>query len=411
MKIILRFTIAIFAFALLYFTINSPKTESSHPVSEMETEGMILLSESVREGDTLEEIFKRYGLDRSDALKIYNASRNVYNLSKIHVGNIYSILIKSKDGSVLQMDYGLNETSFLRISRNGDDFRAKLINLPVAIKTGYIHLRINKNLIESMPEDHEEYRKIALKLADIMAWDIDFSNDLREGDSIDILVEEKWINNAFIGYGEILAVEIINNGRTYKAYRYEYNGQADYYDQKGRSLRKSLLRSPLRYRYISSGFSKRRLHPMLRTYRPHLGVDYAAPAGTPVSAAGDGKVIFAGYKNQNGRLVIIRHNNGYITYYGHLARIKKGIRRGKRVRQGEIIGYVGSSGLATGPHLDYRIKYKGRFVNPLTVKLPRGKPIPAKLMSDFRAKIDEYENTFAMYKSNVYANTTMENKG
>lgn len=302
----------------------------------------------------------------------------------------------------------------MRISREGDDFKARLINLPVTTKTGYIHVKINRNLIESMPEDHEEYRKIALKLADIMAWDIDFSNDLREGDSIDMLVEERWVGNAFIGYGEILAVEIINNGRIYEAYRYEYNGSADYYDPKGRSLKKSLLRSPLKYKYISSGFSKRRLHPLLRTYRPHLGVDYAAPAGTPVSAAGDGRIIFAGYKRQIGRLVIIRHNNGYTTYYGHLSRIKRGIRRGKRVKQGEIIGFVGSSGLATGPHLDYRVKYKGRFVNPLTIKLPRSKKIPRELMPDFIAKINKYKDTFAMYRSDVYADkhtTTRQNEG
>ncbi len=182
-------------------------------------------------------------------------------------------------------------------------------------------------------------------------------------------------------------MEFVNNNRIYNAYRFETNGYTDYYDDEGRSLRKALLRSPLKFKYISSGYTNRRFHPKLRIYRPHLGIDYAAPTGTPVSAAGNGKVVFAGYKGQNGKMVRIRHNGSYETFYGHLSRIPRKIRNGAKVSQGDIIGYVGSTGLSTGPHLDYRMKHNGKNVNPLKVKLPRGKSIPAELIAGFKKRV------------------------
>jgi murein DD-endopeptidase MepM/ murein hydrolase activator NlpD len=206
------------------------------------------------------------------------------------------------------------------------------------------------------------------------------------------------LDGEFKKYGNILSAEFVNNNQTYRAYGFEQNDKADYYDSEGNSLRKTFLKAPLNFRRISSGFSNRRFHPILKVYRPHHGVDYAAPSGTAVSAVGDGKVIFSGYKGQNGNSVIIKHLNGYMTYYGHLSKVRKGIRKGAKVQQGQIIGYVGATGLASGPHLDYRIKVNNRFINPLAMQLPRGKPIPRKLYTQFKKIKDEMNTRLASIK-------------
>jgi murein DD-endopeptidase MepM/ murein hydrolase activator NlpD len=259
-----------------------------------------------------------------------------------------------------------------------------------------------------MPSTHDEYLRLALELSDIYAWDIDFFSDIRNGDSVKMMVEELWVGEVFKGYGNILAAEFLNNGKIHKAYRFKHDGYVGYYDSNGKSLRKALLRSPLKFRYISSYFSKRRFHPILRIYRPHLGVDYAAPTGTPVSVAGGGTVVFAGYKGQNGKIVRIRHSGGFETYYGHLSRIPKKIKRGTEVSQGDIIGYVGSTGLSTGPHLDYRIKLNGKSVNPLKIRLPRGKSILKPLKAEFKKVVDDMNSRLALLAQPVVASSEKE---
>jgi len=197
-------------------------------------------------------------------------------------------------------------------------------------------------------------------------------------------VEELWLEGRFRRYGNVLAAEFINDGNVFRAFRYEADGNVGYFDDDGNSLRKAFLKAPLNFRRISSGFSRSRLHPVLKVRRPHLGLDYVAPTGTPVSALGDGTVRFAGWKGANGRLVVLSHRMGYKTYYGHLSRIARGIRPGSRVRQGDVIGYVGATGRATGPHLHFQISQNGRAVNPLSMKLPRGYGIPKAEIAGFR---------------------------
>jgi murein DD-endopeptidase MepM/ murein hydrolase activator NlpD len=225
------------------------------------------------------------------------------------------------------------------------------------------------------------------------------------GDRVKIILEELWAGGAFKGFGNILAAEVINNGRPFRAYRFDDGEGSAYFDADGKSLQKTLLRSPLKFRYISSHFSKRRFHPILRKYRPHLGVDYAAPSGTPVSAAGGGTVLFAGYKGQNGKMVRIKHRGGYQTYYGHLSRIPRKIRKGRKVSQGDIIGYVGSTGLSTGPHLDYRMKLNGRFVNPLKVRLPREESVPKALLAQYRQFTGSIDEKFALLGPHMLASS------
>ena len=355
--------------------------------------------------DTLEAIFSKHKLHKTDMSLIMAAAKKVYNFSNLSIGNLYSFELDKKNNRLVKMRYGIDDLSFLNITRNGKGFSAEKVDVKVTRKTGTISFTIKDNLFYSMPGTHREYDRLTMKLADIYAWDIDFSSDIRNGDTVKLLVEELWAGEAFNGFGEILAVEFVNNGKTYNAYRFEADGYTSYYDADGSSLTKALLRSPLKFKYISSYFSKSRFHPALRIYRPHLGVDYAAPTGTPVSAAGNGTVVFAGYKGQNGKMVMIRHNGSYETYYGHLSKIPGMIRKGASVSQGDIIGYVGSTGLSTGPHLDYRMKYNNTFVNPLEVNLPRSQSIPAKLIAGFKETVMAMDSGLAALRKPFVASS------
>lgn len=386
-----------FSLLLLFLIINfKPVDTAVNPDDDMlsaeASSDIHSITGFVKRKETLQTIFSKYKLNAKELNDIYHSARNEYNLSKIVTGSVYSFEIDKTDNRILNMQYGIDDMTFLNVIRDSDGFNAEKITLKPEIRIGSLYLNIKDSLILSMPSQHREYQELALKLSDIYAWDIDFSSDIRNGDSVKIIVEELWVGEVFKGFGDILAAEFVNDHKTLPAYRFEHGGYADYYDDNGKSVKKALLRSPLKFKHISSGFSKRRFHPVLRIYRPHLGIDYAAPTGTPVSAAGSGTIKFAGYKGQNGRMVRIKHRGGYETYYGHLSRIPKKIKRGARVSQGDIIGYVGSTGLATGPHLDYRMKLNGRFVNPLKVRLPRGESVPGNMMTEFR-KTADYFNT------------------
>ncbi len=397
--------ISICAASVIFFMLINIRTESREDQGTLSeaVETSFTLTGAVQPRETLEAIFNKLKLDRADLSGILTSSKGVHNLSMISVGSMYSFEIDKQEKKIRKMHLGIDDMSFLNVTRESEGFISQKITFPVTRRTGSLFIHITDNLSNAMPSTHKEYHKLALKLSDIYAWDIDFSSDIRSGDSVKIIVEELWVGEVFKGYGNILAAEFVNNGILHAAYRYEKNGHADYYNSKGKSLKKALLRSPLRFKYISSGFSKRRFHPLLRIYRPHLGVDYAAPTGTPVSAAGSGKILFSGYKGQNGRMVKIKHRGGYTTYYGHLSKIPKKIRKGVKVSQGDIIGYVGTTGLSTGPHLDYRIKFNGRFVNPLKIKLPRGTSVPKKLMADFRIVVDSFDSRLAAIDQPVIA--------
>jgi murein DD-endopeptidase MepM/ murein hydrolase activator NlpD len=223
-----------------------------------------------------------------------------------------------------------------------------------------------------------------MKFSDVFAWEVDFLTEVRNGDKFRLLYEEYQTDSGFVKYGEILAAEYIKPETTYMAVLFEDpTGHKEYYNSLGKSLKKSFLRSPLNYRKITSRFSKSRLHPVLKIYRPHLGVDYAAPVGTPVVSAGDGTVLFLGWKKGLGKCVEIRHSNNLTTIYGHLSGFASNLRFGKKVEQKEVIGYVGLTGLTTGPHLDYRVKKSGNFVNPLKVTYEPSPPLKKEYLAEF----------------------------
>jgi murein DD-endopeptidase MepM/ murein hydrolase activator NlpD len=223
---------------------------------------------------------------------------------------------------------------------------------------------------------------LAYRMADVLQWDIDFNRDLRTGDRFEVLYEEELVDGVPRGLGEVAALVYDNGGRRLEAYRY---GEQGYYDGEGRPLRKMFLRSPLPYSRVTSRFSRRRFHPVLKVYRPHYGVDYGAPAGTPVRVTAGGVVVFAGWDGGGGKTVKVRHPNGYLTAYLHLSRYASGVRAGRRVAQGDVVGYVGSTGLATAAHLDYRVQERGRWIDPLSLASVPAPPVPAGEWTRFAA--------------------------
>jgi len=228
---------------------------------------------------------------------------------------------------------------------------------------------------------------LTMQLADIFGWDIDFALDIREGDQFTILYEEFYLDGEKIKNGRILAAEFVNSGKVFQAVRYAAPGKdADYYSLDGKSMRKAFLRTPVDYRRISSRFTLGRKHPILNTIRAHKGVDYAASTGTPIRVTGNGKIIFRGTKGGYGNTIIVQHANKYSTLYAHMSRYKGGLRKGSRVKQGQIIGYVGSTGLATGPHLHYEFRVNNVHRDPLRVKLPGAPPLDKKYLADFKSE-------------------------
>jgi murein DD-endopeptidase MepM/ murein hydrolase activator NlpD len=356
---------------------------------------------TVKKGESLYDIFRKYKLEINDLLELKEASADIYKLKELDPGQKYRIVVDD-DKTISSFVYWIDDDSILDVTRTESGFSAGKKQVKYEKKILSIAGQIKDNLVSSLG-DGRENMLLAFQLSDIFAWDIDFTTDLRNDDVFKIVVEGLFLQGKFKKYGNILSVEFINNGDIYRAYRFGPEGNADYYDAYGNSLKKSFLKAPLSFRRISSTFTERRFHPILKIYRPHHGLDYAAPAGTPVSTVGDGTVLFSGYKGEYGKLVVVRHKNNWKTYYGHLSRIGKHIKSGTSVRQGQVIGYVGSTGLATGPHLHYEIRVHNRAVNPLEEKIPRGKSISGTALVQFRNFKDEMDRRLAAIKMPYFA--------
>ncbi len=270
--------------------------------------------------------------------------------------------------------------------------RAEMKHVPVEFRPALVAGTIEDSLIGALNRAGE-MDSLAIDIVErCFGWDIDFNTDLRKGDSFRVLVEKRYLDGRFAGYRDILAAEFVNEGRVYRAFRYVYadTKAADYFDESGGSRRKDFLRSPIKFMTprITSRFSASRLHPIYRIYRPHYGVDYAAPVGTPVQATADGEVTFAGRDGGAGNLVRMRHKNAYETAYLHLSGFGRGVRRGAQLKGGDIVGYVGSSGDSTGPHLDYRIYHHGSPVNPLGHKFKPAAPLRREFLEDYRRAVE-----------------------
>ena len=356
---------------------------------------------TIKKGETLFDIFKKYKLHVEELFALKEASAEVHRLGDLYPGRAYKITVND-DNRINSFTYWIDAENILCVTRTDSGFSAEKKCMEYKKRIEYVAGVIKDNLISSIGERSEKLR-LALQLSDIYAWDIDFNTDLRNGDEFRIVVEGLYLNGEFRKYGDILSAEFINNGETYRAYRFDCDGVSDYFDAEGKSVRRTFLKAPVSFRRISSGFSKSRFHPMLKIYRPHHGLDYAAPLGSPVSAVGDGIAVFSGYRGECGKLIIMRHPNGWKTYYGHLSRIAGSIRRGKRIHQGDVIGYVGATGLATGPHLHFEMRIHDRPVNPLKVTLPRGKRVPKTMFAEFSRFRDQMDKRIATISGPSFA--------
>ena len=335
---------------------------------------------TIQSGDTITSLLGNY-FSAQDIFLLAKQCKPVFPLSKICANQSYKLGLS--DGQFDAFLYDIDKEEQLIIQKNAEGF--DIIRQPIdyTVTTEVVAGHIQSSLFESVAEIGED-SLLAIRLADIFAWDIDFMRDLREGDSFFVLVEKRSRDNHPAGYGNILAAEFVNNGQPYYAVLFKDGDRsADYFDEQGNSLRKAFLKAPLSYTRISSGFSRNRYHPVLNKWKPHLAIDYAAPTGTPVKSVAEGTIIRRSYDRYNGNMIRIRHPNSYETTYIHLSRFGKGISKGKKVRQGEVIGYVGMTGIATGPHLDFRVFKNGQPINPLKIKSTPAKPVSAAHRGEF----------------------------
>jgi murein DD-endopeptidase MepM/ murein hydrolase activator NlpD len=352
-----------------------------------------VVSSRVRAGATLASVLRAHDVAVSDAAAIVAQAASVFDLRKVRANQPYR-LETTQTGTVRGFEYEIDGDRFLRVGRSPDAaLVARVLPIPktrsVEIVSGQID-REHTSLVAALDAAGETI-DLTLALADIFGGDIDFTTELQPGDRFELTVEKQFRDDhQFAGYGPILAAAFTNAGRRVRAMRFTPDGGSPgYFDEHGRSMRRFFLASPLKFQpVVTSGFSKARMHPVLREVRAHLGVDYRAPAGAPVVAVADGVVVSAGTSGGAGRMVHLRHANGFETEYLHLSVIS--VRAGGRVRQGELIGRVGSTGLATGAHLDYRLKKNGAFINPITAHraMPPADPIPAEQIVAFEAARD-----------------------
>ena len=339
-------------------------------------------SATVRPGDNMAMIFNRSGFS---AQTLYALTQTPHGQTLADIFPGAQLAFESVDSQLIKLTYQpgpLEQVVFTRAT--GSSFTsAEIIVEPEALLT-YKHGVIDNSLFLTsqsigLPDN------LTMRLAQIFQWDIDFVLDIRPGDEFFLVFQEQYLDSEFIGHGAILAARFINQGKSYTAVRYTNEaGDADYFDPDGLSMRKAFLRAPVEFSRISSSFNLRRKHPLYKTVRPHRGIDYAAPRGTPILAAGDGKVEQASRTKANGNYVVIKHGEQFVTKYLHLSKFARSIRAGQRVKQGQTIGYVGATGYATGPHLHYEFLVNGVHQNPRTVDLPEAQPVPAAEQNRFR---------------------------
>ena len=374
------------------FEVVTPNTENkvdeikNIPINE-DDDGFVV-NGCMKAGDTLYDSLLAEGISPIEILELQEKLKSIIDCNHIPVGAKY-VLKYDPEGELKEFIYETSPLDVLHI-KVSDSANGKLEVVQEEFKKEIVKIegKIKSSLYESMLESADS-PQLALQIADIFGWQIDFLTECREGDTFKILAEKQQRGD-FYRWGEVIAAQYEGEHLSkHTAILFEDPlGYIDYYNEKGDSLRKAFLRAPLHYKYISSYFSKNRFHPILRIWRPHLAIDYAAPTGTPISTIGDGTVLFAGWKNGYGNYIQIRHPNNYVTGYGYLSRFASGLKRGKKVEQGEIIGYVGATGLATGPHLDFSISKNGERIDFLTLELPSASSVD----SQYKVQFEELKN-------------------
>lgn len=354
---------------------NVTQTVSAKSVSDL-PKGLVKEYE-IQPGDTFAEVMTDHGVPYSEALSILESARDVFDFTRVGAGKVLKIVFVNE--AFAAMEYQLDSDSVIHVKKEADTFEVNEETIPYEVKEVAVRGAITDSLFMAAEEVGIE-DKITMELADIFSSDIDFATDIRKGDTFSLVYEKRYLDGKDAGAGKILAAKFSNDGNTYTAFRYEDK----FYDADGKSVARQFLKSPLNYARISSGYSYKRTNPVTKQVTPHRAIDYAADSGTPVIATADGRVTTAGSKGGLGITVELKHGN-YLTQYAHLSSIAKGVKNGVDVVQGDVIGYVGSTGISTGPHLQYAMFEDGNPINPLTTDFSRGDPIPDSARDSFTA--------------------------
>jgi murein DD-endopeptidase MepM/ murein hydrolase activator NlpD len=342
-------------------------------------------------GETVSQVLTKLGLGPVEARHATDALAAHVDVRSLRAGNRYSAFF-NPDSSLASFELTVEGTGRVAMSRQGDSWSSYWHPFERTTELRVLRGRLDGTLDASIRAAGGP-AELAYRMADVLQWDLDFTRDLRAGDRFEVVYDELRVEGEFDTVGSVHALAYETRDRRLEAYR--FGDHRGYYDGEGRPLKKMFLRSPMRYSQITSRFSHRRFHPVLKQYRPHYGVDYGAPVGTAVRVTASGVVASAGWDRGGGKVVKVRHPQGYVTAYLHLSRFARGIRAGARVAQGDIIGYVGATGLATGPHLDYRVQHHGRWIDPLSLRTVRDEPIPRAQLAVFHTYRDAVRAAFA----------------
>lgn len=391
-------TVILFAYVVLFFNNNKTSTKTFNKVEVkhiskklygIEIDSLIIHKGIVKRNESLSEILLKYNIDYPSLNKIVKKSKKIFNVRNIKYGNKYTVICNNDSlQKLLYFVYENSSTEYIVYDLN-DSIKIYNGKKPVKKEIKSISGEINSSLWITL-KNKKANPLLAVDLSEIYAWTLDFF-EIQKGDIFKITYENLYIDGKNIGLGKILAASITHKKKNYYAFYFSQKEKGKYFDEKGNSLQRTFLKAPLRYRRISSYFSNSRYHPILKIRRPHHGVDYAAPMGTPVHSVGDGIVVKKGYQRRGaGNYIKIKHNSVYITLYGHLSRFAKNIKKGTSVKQGQTIGYVGKTGLATGPHLDYRVFKNGSAINPLRMHSPSAKPVDTAYIKNYLSMTDKY---------------------
>lgn len=358
---------------------DKPEDQTGEPVAETDP---LAKSVVVANGDTLSTVFAKVGLSPAVMHAVLASSPDAKQLSRLKIGQTLEFQL-TEQGELASLRSKLTSLETLALEQTPKGYVFKKEQVKPEVSTAYARGEIDSSLFLAAKRAGLSHN-LTMDLANVFGYDIDFALDIRKGDSFEVIYEEKTVEGQRVGTGNILAARFTNRGKTYSAVRYtSKDGTTSYYNADGTSMRKAFIRTPVDFARISSRFSNGRKHPILNKIRAHKGVDYAAPHGTPIKSAGDGKVLLAGRKGGYGNTVIIQHGQRYRTLYAHMQGFAKGVRNGSTVKQGQIIGYIGTTGLSTGPHLHYEFQVDGVHVDPLGLKLPMADPIAKSEMPRF----------------------------
>jgi len=372
--------------------VNIVQAKTTEEVEQTQKEKFDMEKYVVGDGDTFANIMENYGISYGDMLNIVSSSVDMYDLTRVVVGHEFRKYMQKEE--LVKIEYDIDAEEYILVEKEERGFKVSKQKIEYDVTVKSAHASIDSSLFVAGSKAGIQDETI-LMMAEILAWNIDFATQVQQGDSFAVLYEERTRGGKPARPGNILAVSFTSSGVKNQAYHFvDSEGNEGYYDENGNSLVRQFLRAPLRYSRITSGFTYARFHPILGKNTPHRAIDYAAPIGTPILATAAGTITFSSWSTLGyGNFIDIKHNGIYSTQYAHLSRFGKGIKVGAHVEQGQVIGYVGSTGYSTGPHLHYQIKKNGELVNPLEIELPAGDPIPERSIEDYKKSIKKYKQS------------------